>query len=610
VDWPEAARKGELWAAGLNVIALAALVFSRRAWRSRGDKTPVVTPPPGPRFGLRNVLFGACLVALVVLAGSLRWKLAHSSLWWDEVWQARNASVGDWKPDKRHPGELKFVPTTWAQALWNYRKPTNHPPMALDSKACHEVWRRATGAAPGEFNEFVLRLPGFIASLTSVAMLALLLRAWGMPVGGLIAAGFLALHPWHIRYGIDCRGYTFLVPLTILGIWAVWRACGPSSGQGHTSSRWWWVLGLTQGLILWCHLLSAWVCAGLAAAGLWWIWSRNSGRERWHKFARFAAMHLVGAMVFLQLFAPNLLQAATWGEKNRDGNILTEEYLGATLAQAAGEMEIPEPTPLTNATWPVQPRWLELWTRLKEGVTPEAALRLVGTFMVAGLILAWFYRRDFFVANTSLAVSCALFLGAVGATEFYFYSRFVLALIVPTVLLIGAAMDLGVRWGMTSWVRGPLSDKGGLIVLALWVLFFFTMPFQFQVVPVIHYLQRTPFAPLRETAAALRHARAQGAAIFGYGFGAEALQYYLPALSYERDMPARPALEAAIHDAQAAGKPLFVALGYEALNRANVPDGFELLDDPAVFTEDSKRDGLEGQFTYRILRSTERAPAR
>ena len=41
--------------------------------------------------------------------------------------------------------------------------------------------------------------------------------------------------------------------------------------------------------------------------------------------ARFAAVHLVGAMVFLQLFAPNLLQAATWGEKNQDGNILTGE---------------------------------------------------------------------------------------------------------------------------------------------------------------------------------------------------------------------------------------------------------------------------------------------
>ena len=334
---------------GLNVIALAALVFSRRAWRSRGDETPVVAPTPEPRFGLRNVLFGTCLVALVVLAGSLRWKLAHSSLWWDEVWQARNASVGDWKPDKRHPDELKFVPTTWAQALWNYRKPTNHPPMALESKACHEVWRRATGAAPGEFNEFVLRLPGFIASLTSVAMLALLLRAWGMPVGGLIAAGVLALHPWHIRYGIDGRGYTFLVPLTILGIWAVWRACGPPSGQGRNSSRWWWVFGLTQGLILWCHLLSAWVCAGMAAAGLWWIWSRNSGRQRWHKFARFAAMHLVGAMVFLQLFTPNLLQAATWGEKNRDGNILTGEYLMATVTDLAGGGDIPEAEARTNA---------------------------------------------------------------------------------------------------------------------------------------------------------------------------------------------------------------------------------------------------------------------
>ena len=136
----------------------------------------------------------------------------------------------------------------------------------------------------------------------------------------------------------------------------------------------------------------------------------------------------------------------------------------------------------------------------------------------------------------SLIVCCASFLGVVAVTEFYFYSRFILALIVPSVLLVAAAMDLGVRWAATHWDRGLQAGKLGLMVVAFLVLLHW-IPLQLQVVPMIHYLQRTPFAPLRETAAALRDARAGGAAIFGYGFGAEALQYYLPDLSYSATCP-------------------------------------------------------------------------
>ena len=200
----------------------------------------------------------------------------------------------------------------------------------------------------------------------------------------------------------------------------------------------------------------------------------------------------------------------------------------ATVTDLAGGGDIPEAEAPTNATPPHEPPWVEFWRGLTEGGISDdgTTLFIGGGFVLLGLILAWFYRRELFVANACLIVCCASFLGVVAATEFYFYSRFILAMIVPSVLLVAASMDLGVRWAATHWDRGLQAGKLGLMLIAFLVLLHW-IPLQLQVVPLIHRLQRTPFAPLRETAAALRDARARGAATFGYGFGAEALQYYL-----------------------------------------------------------------------------------
>ena len=116
-------------------------------------------------------------------------------------------------------------------------------------------------------------------------------------------------------------------------------------------------------------------------------------------------------------------------------------------------------------------------------------------------------------------------------------------------------------------------------------------------------MQTVSYTPLRETAAVLRQAQSTGAAVFAYGFGGEALQYYLPTLPYSRDEGAAEALTAALTAAQSAGHSLVVAVGYEELNRLKIPAGFALLDDSARFTEISRLKGIEPPFTYRVLKS-------
>ena len=136
------------------------------------------------------------LVALAVfLGGALRWNLASKSLWWDELWNAKQTYHGSFKTGE--DGTKNFQSHSFQRALWYYKKPTNHVPFAVSARLSLKGWQFVTGRSPAEFNEFVLRLPSFLASLGAIAGIAILLRIWGMGRAGILAAFLFAIHPWH-----------------------------------------------------------------------------------------------------------------------------------------------------------------------------------------------------------------------------------------------------------------------------------------------------------------------------------------------------------------------------------------------------------------------------
>jgi uncharacterized membrane protein len=49
-------------------------------------------------------------------------------------------------------------------------------------------------------------------------------REMGMPWVGLGAAGLLALHPWHVRYAVEARGYSLMMFFMCLMLLALIRA--------------------------------------------------------------------------------------------------------------------------------------------------------------------------------------------------------------------------------------------------------------------------------------------------------------------------------------------------------------------------------------------------
>ena len=197
---------GIYWAAFANVAIALGTLTTMRWWTQRPSLAQ-----PGPAAGARSRMplrvFCFALLAIAVLAGALRWNLAHGSLWWDELWNTKMATVGEFRTSSKHPDEERFYPTSFARCAWYYQKPTNHPPVALASKVCHKVWVRLAQPDAGTFNEFVIRLPVFVSALGSVLLIGFLARHWAADGAGLLAACVLAVHPWFIRYGIDARAY-------------------------------------------------------------------------------------------------------------------------------------------------------------------------------------------------------------------------------------------------------------------------------------------------------------------------------------------------------------------------------------------------------------------
>ena len=295
------------WAAAANAVLCALLLATTRFWAGEEGDALAAHAPARRRLPALSVaiLLGAC-----ALAGALRWPLAQKSVWWDEAWSIRQVLVGTVKPDSEDPARLEFTPVPWSYTLWYYRKPTNHVLYSVAARTSLAVWRAATGAAPQEWDEFALRFPAFAAAVLAVFLLGLLVHDLGFPRAAPAAGVLLAIHPWHIRFGADGRGYAFMVLLAICAAWFLL--------QGLRDGRWRYWLGYaaSQLALLWVHPLAIYFPLSLAGAGALGIWLGPGARaDRSLRLGRFVVANVLAAMAYLQLMAPNLVQGLVFSHE-------------------------------------------------------------------------------------------------------------------------------------------------------------------------------------------------------------------------------------------------------------------------------------------------------
>lgn len=563
-------------AAWINLSLLAIAALTAKWWTRTASL--FFWPPLIPY----RAWFWPLVIVTAIICTAARYPLASKSLWWDETWVIRQCSHGSWKPDKKNPDELKFTPTTWKRCAFYYQKPTNHAPISLAQKASLTAWHVIAREPKEEFTDLAARIPPLAASALAVVMLACLLRRWGRPAAGIVAAGLLALHPWHIRYGVDARAYAFVVPLCISALYAA--TCLIES-RGRVVWHWMW-LGLNQFLWLWAFP-NALVDVAVMFVLLGWILLRQekTAPDRWAVFARLAITHVFSAMLLLQMFLPNFMQARHWAGKEADAHGLDAARAVETWQQLVTGI-IPGDLDLAGFSADAVRHLHD-----SHAIFPFIASQLTGPLTLVslfGLFMLAVQRRKAGTLVLGVVGSGLLFAIITAFAQSYFYSRFAIALLVPFVI--------GLAWMTTRCSLRPLTGalRSLIVIAAVTAQLIITQP-------VRHVLCSAPYAPLRDVAAFLRTKdNAAHATVLCYGLGQEALPVYYPR---SIGVNSAPALQAALQDARARNREIYLVQGYNTFNRAAFQDGFRLIDDPQAFEEIAWFPSIDPEFYFRVLKA-------
>lgn len=118
-----------------------------------------------------------------------------------------------------------------------------------------------------------IRLPSIILGTATIPLVFLLGRKTVGDAAGMVAAGFIALSPFTIFYGIEARSYATLMFLTTISALALLAAT--QTGR----PRWWAAYGLSAAAVLYTHYTGVFVIAGEGLWALLWY------RERWRALA-------------------------------------------------------------------------------------------------------------------------------------------------------------------------------------------------------------------------------------------------------------------------------------------------------------------------------------
>lgn len=547
--------------------------------------------------GLATRSFFMLLAVIVLIGGGLRWQLASGSLWWDELWSVKQAVVGAYVPDKDEPGQYKFKQVSWERSAWYYRKPTNHAVASLSAKLVDSVWRNFTDVPRQEFRDIMIRLPMFVCSMVVIFMLGVLGRKWRMPWAGLTAALMLALHPWHIRYGVDARAYTFVVLWTVMACY--WLSC--MAGSKSRSIFPWFMFGVNQFLLLWSFLYAVWLAASFFLAAAVLVFSSwNKMADRLTGLWTLVLVNLVGAMLYLQVFLPNMIQVKVWLEETNGvfsdrheltvklfKNFVCQAYFGMPLNLSGGDDGAGLPSFLGQMQ--AQPFWM--W----------AAVLFLGSASLSGFVYLAYARRRVLLILGSVLFGGVLALVFYTLSGNYFYHRFMIFLIIPIVFMPAFL----VQWGVSLCLkpsRVMVGVAGMLLMASLYAA---------AVWPQIRVLNERSYAPLREVAEYFQQQRGglfsdeqsekQGIIAAVYGHGGEHLHVYDPEVQFLVNLAE---LKKVVAKAEAENLRLLVAYDHRSFNKVILPDGFEWLDDKEKFKLVASYPAIEADYFFRILEYT------
>ncbi len=422
-----------MWNAAIACAVLSLLMavaggFADRPWNPS---------PPAPAGPSREAWIAGGLGCLLLLLLALP-RMNHS-LWQDEATTVRRCIAGQYRRANDQGkfdslGEnLRYREIKWADTLWEYRTPNNHPLYSISARLLNGTDDRVENGDGKLFSEFRIRLPSLLAGLGTVLLAPFVVRRLGGGRAAVVLAPLLmALSPMVVRWSSEARGYGMSGFFAVAMLWALLRALEDPRW------RWWALFGFCQFGMLYSYPNWAFTFIAVNAAAFLFIVPLKAPAEaqagaRW----RLTASSVAAGMAFLFLFLPNYLNFSRRISSDGDGMgwekaVELWSYLSTARVLSGGSEFLPGlgsiPSPLVKSACVAAAALLFL-------AALAGLLFLVlkaGHGRWIGIAIALTGPLAFFVSNTQ------------GVVWFSHYLTF----FTPAVVLLAS---LGAGWAVCRW---------------------------------------------------------------------------------------------------------------------------------------------------------------
>ena len=429
------------WAAASNALLLAVLAATAFWWA--GSRSAGEAWLPGVVRG-RWFWPLISLAALVVLVQG--YARLGQSLWDDEDASVRTYIHGEW--ERSGDGTLTFDKPEWKHAFFNNRRATNHQLQTIVSRIFHEGWVAFARPSGLGLSEAAIRLPVLLAGALSIFTLAGLLSKLGLARAAVVAAFLLAVHPWHLRYAAEARGYMFAMAFLPLFVWMLIRALDRRSWGA-------WACAAASGfLLLYSHTSMLYTVALGNGLALLAVFLRNGPGNRLDQVVRFVVVNMFAGMLYLQLMLPCAPQLAAFLASETMTAPLTPRW-HANLA-AHFFSGIPWNNSDSALSGALELKWLAEARPMIHAIAMWGALALACT----GLLRIAFKRPIGWLAAMAFVIPAAAVYLMARARGTYMYEWY----LIPALPGIAACVAAGIEW--ISRIARPLGRPVPVIILA------------------------------------------------------------------------------------------------------------------------------------------------
>jgi 4-amino-4-deoxy-L-arabinose transferase-like glycosyltransferase len=462
------------WAGTFNLGLLGILIWTAPWWAGGEVRRKSDTRPRSfSRF------FWIGVIGAMTFLGSLASQRLDFGLAHDEDLSARRAIVGEYI--LREDGSLLPPELRWRNTFFDYRKPTNHVLYSVLARSAWTAWRVFAPAGDWQISEWVVRLPAWLAGISALLVLAVLVAKIGGDLAGVTSAWLLALHPWFLRYSSEARGYSLLL-LLLPGMLLFWLRA-----TRENLWRWWLGFGACQFLVLWVYPAAIYILIILNSLTAWWLIRESIRQPGDIRFRRWLAANLMAAIAATQAILPlvpqflNYLKTAPEARQPLTRSWLIE--LSSNLLVGTG----------WNKSASLDSPYVELAPQANQHpIVFACLLALLAVAIVTGIVRAtrWMWPQGIIVVLTLLAPAATAAAVAKASNQWLF--EWYLIYLLPGLVALAA---IGICGNREPSLQLPWRVIAAFAVLLIYAGFS---------EPIRSPICNRPFDPIKQVAMSMR----------------------------------------------------------------------------------------------------------